>query len=100
MHPWGTPVPPSPDGSTAILQRFEERGITFLGDRAITHIDPAAKTVHLADGGAVPYDLFLGVPIHRVPAVVVESGLAEDGWIPSTRRTSPPASPASTPSAT
>ncbi|HRC62241.1 MAG TPA: FAD-dependent oxidoreductase [Dehalococcoidia bacterium] len=82
VHPWGTPVPPSPDGSVAIRQRFEERGITFLGDRTITHIDPAAKTVHIADGSTVPYDLFLGIPIHRVPAVVVESGLAEDGWIP------------------
>ena len=30
----------------------------------------------------MPYDLFLGVPTHRVPAVVVESGMTVDGWIP------------------
>src|SRR5258706_1418028 len=30
----------------------------------------------------MPYDLFLGVPVHRVPAVVQESGLAVDGWVP------------------
>ena len=30
----------------------------------------------------LPYDLFLGVPVHRAPAVVLASGLAEDGWIP------------------
>ena len=30
----------------------------------------------------MPYDLFLGVPVHRAPAVVEESGLAVDGWIP------------------
>jgi len=30
----------------------------------------------------MPYDLFLGVPTHRVPAVVAESGMAVDGWIP------------------
>ncbi len=30
----------------------------------------------------MPYDLFLGVPVHRVPAVVEASGLAVDGWIP------------------
>lgn len=82
VHPWDTPVPPSPDGSRAIRERFEERGIIFLGDRTITHLDPASKTIYLADGGVVPYDLFLGIPVHRVPAVVVESGLAEDGWIP------------------
>jgi len=85
VHPWGTPVPPSPDGSQAIRERFQERDIAFLGDRSITRLDPATKTVHIADGSTVPYDLFLGIPIHRVPAVVVESGLAEDGWIPVDR---------------
>ena len=36
----------------------------------------------LSDGTEMPYDLFLGVPVHRAPAVVQESGLAVDGWIP------------------
>ena len=30
----------------------------------------------------MPYDLFLGVPKHKVPPVVEASGLAVDGWIP------------------
>jgi sulfide:quinone oxidoreductase len=30
----------------------------------------------------VPYDLFVGIPVHRVPAVVKRSGLAVDGWVP------------------
>jgi len=82
VHPWGVPVPPSPDGSQAILARFAERGITFRGDAAITHLDPVAHTAHTQAGDTIPYDLFLGVPTHRVPAVVAASGLAEDGWIP------------------
>jgi sulfide:quinone oxidoreductase len=36
----------------------------------------------LSDGGELPYDLFLGVPVHRAPQVVADSGLAVDGWIP------------------
>jgi sulfide:quinone oxidoreductase len=36
----------------------------------------------LADGSEIPYDLFLGVPHHRVPDVVEASGLTVDGWIP------------------
>jgi sulfide:quinone oxidoreductase len=36
----------------------------------------------LADGEEMPFDLFLGVPVHRVPAVVAESGMCVDGWIP------------------
>lgn len=35
----------------------------------------------------MPYDLFVGIPKHRVPAVVLNSGMAEDGWIPVTPRT-------------
>ena len=36
----------------------------------------------LADDTEVPYDLFLGIPVHVRPPVVVESGLTVDGWIP------------------
>ena len=36
----------------------------------------------LSDGTEMPYDLFLGVPVHKVPAVVEESGLTVDGWVP------------------
>ena len=40
------------------------------------------KVAMLSDGDEMPYDLFLGVPVHRAPTVVEESGLAVDGWIP------------------
>jgi sulfide:quinone oxidoreductase len=30
----------------------------------------------------VPYDLFIGIPIHVVPEVVERSGLAVDCWVP------------------
>jgi sulfide:quinone oxidoreductase len=36
----------------------------------------------LSVGGDLPYDLFLGVPTHRVPNVVAQSGLTVDGWVP------------------
>ena len=45
-------------------------------------LDPARKVAVLADGSEMPYDLFLGVPVHRAPAVVAASGMTVDGWIP------------------
>jgi sulfide:quinone oxidoreductase len=36
----------------------------------------------LDNGDELPYDLFLGIPKHRVPDVVADSGMTEDGWIP------------------
>jgi sulfide:quinone oxidoreductase len=41
----------------------------------------------LDDETELPYDLFLGVPKHRVPDVVAASGMTKDGWIPVDRKT-------------
>lgn len=87
VSPWAEPLPPSPDGSRAIMARFAERNIAFLGGQLVVAVDPATKTAHLQDGRTMAYDLFLGIPRHRVPAVVEASGLAENGWIPVARGT-------------
>lgn len=79
---WGVPIPPSPEGSAAILSAFKERDISFVTETVITALDPKSKVALIKHGGSIPYDLFLGIPLHRVPAVVEECGLSEDGWVP------------------
>jgi sulfide:quinone oxidoreductase len=76
------PIPPSPDGSKALLEAFAERDIDWHPNREVSELDPARKLALLRDGAEMPYDLFLAVPVHRAPAVVVEAGLTRDGWIP------------------
>jgi sulfide:quinone oxidoreductase len=39
------------------------------------------------DGEEHPFDLFFGVPKHRAPDVVVDSGMTEDGYVPVDSRT-------------
>ncbi len=80
--PLPTPVPPSPETSEALLAEFAERDITFIGGRRVSELDPARKVAVLDDGIELPYDLFLGVPKHRAPDVVIDSGMTEDGYIP------------------
>jgi len=82
VMPLPVPVPPSPAASKALLTAFAERGIDWHPQTLIQSLDPSRKVVVLSDGNEMPYDLFLGVPVHRAPAVVEESGLAVDGWIP------------------
>lgn len=82
VMPLGAPIPPSPAASRAILAAFAERGISWRPSTVIRGLDPARKVAVTADGGEIAFDLFLGVPVHRVPAVVAESGLCVDGWIP------------------
>ena len=91
--PMGLPIPPSPVASSALLTAFSERGIDWHPNQRVASLDADRKVAVLADGGEMPYDLFLGVPVHRAPDVVVESGLAVDGWIavdPLTLQTSFP----------
>ena len=80
VMPLGAPVPPSPETSAALKAEFEERGITFVGGRKPARVE--ADRVILDDGTELPCDLFLGVPKHRAPTVVIESGLTEDGFVP------------------
>ncbi len=82
VMPFGIPIPPSPDTSKALLAAFAERGITFVPNRLVRALDPARRVAILDDGSEMPYDLFLGIPKHRVPDVVAASGMTEDGWIP------------------
>ena len=82
ISPLPSPIPVSQETSAAVVELLTEAGIRYSPSSRVARLDSAAKVAHLADGGAVPYDLFLGVPVHRVPAVVAESGLIEEGWVP------------------
>ena len=82
VMPMGVPIPPSPAASEALLAAFAERGIIWRPDSVVVGLDPSRKAAKLADGGEIPFDLFLGVPKHTVPQVVAESGLTVDGWVP------------------
>jgi sulfide:quinone oxidoreductase len=82
VMPLGTPIPPSPAASQALLAAFAERGISWHPERLVRSLDPQRRVAVLADGEEMPFDLFLGVPVHRVPAVAAESGMCVDGWIP------------------
>lgn len=80
--PFGSPVPPSPDSSKALMKAFEERNIRFIPDRKVKSLDGPRKAAILDDGTELPFDLFLGIPKHVAPDVVVQSGMTENGWIP------------------
>ena len=80
--PLGTPVPPSPETSAALSQAFGERDITLVPGRRVTALDSARGVVVLDDDSELPYDLFLGVPRHRAPDVVIASGMTEGGYVP------------------
>jgi sulfide:quinone oxidoreductase len=80
--PLPSPVPPSPDTSRALVTAFAERGIEFIPDRRVSSLDGGRGVAVLDDGSEMPYDLFLGVPRHCAPEVVVASGMTDEVYVP------------------
>ena len=68
--------PPSPSATSR-----------FLPGRRIASLDAERGVAVLDDGTELPFDLFLGVPKHRAPDVVLASGMTEDGYVPVDSRT-------------
>ena len=58
-----------------------------MPDRLVAALDPDSHEAILDDGSRLPFDLFLGIPVHRVPAVVEASGMVVRGWVPVDPRT-------------
>ncbi|MEY2458779.1 MAG: sulfide:quinone oxidoreductase [Acidimicrobiaceae bacterium] len=81
ISPLPMPVPISKPVSDEIVAMLEDRGIEYWPGSLVTRLDPSGKVAHLNDGRELAYDLFLGIPVHCAPPVVVESGLTDDGWI-------------------
>jgi sulfide:quinone oxidoreductase len=85
--PFGSPVPPSPDTSRALVTAFAECGIEFVPGHRVSSLDPARRVAVLDDESELPFDLFLGVPKHRAPDVVVACGLTVEGYVPVNPKT-------------
>jgi sulfide:quinone oxidoreductase len=82
VSPLPTPIPPSPAASNALLDAFDEREIGWYPNQLIRELDATTSVARFTDGTEMPFDLFLGIPKHRVPQVVAESGMTVDGWVP------------------
>jgi sulfide:quinone oxidoreductase len=82
ISPLPMPIPISKKTSDAITAILRDHGVEYSPSTRVTRLDPLAHMADLTDGRQIPYDLFLGIPVHRAPGVVLASDLAEDGWIP------------------
>jgi sulfide:quinone oxidoreductase len=80
--PMQRPVPVTGEVSQMFRDALAARDIEERSQTLVTRIDPATRTAQLADGGTLPYDLFVGIPIHRAPEPLAAAGLAVNGWVP------------------
>ena len=80
--PMQRPVPVTGPVSQMFRDALASRGIEELPQHLVTSIDPAARIARLATGETLPYDLFVGIPVHRAPEPLAASGLAVTSWVP------------------
>jgi sulfide:quinone oxidoreductase len=80
--PMGRPVPVTGAVSQMFRDALAARGIEELAEHLVTNIDPVEGVALLASGETLPYDLFVGIPVHRAPEPLTASGLAVNGWVP------------------
>jgi sulfide:quinone oxidoreductase len=82
--PEALPMPTAgPVLGEALRGMLHQRGIGFHPESTVERVDTKGGQLVLADGERVVCNLLLGVPPHRAPQVVRDSGLAgENGFIP------------------
>jgi sulfide:quinone oxidoreductase len=80
--PMQRPVPVTGEVSQMFRDALAARGIEERPQTLVTRIDPDARVAHTKDGEELPYDLFIGIPVHRAPQPLAASGLAPNGWVP------------------
>jgi sulfide:quinone oxidoreductase len=80
--PMAAPVPITKEVSQSILGALTERDIEYVANQHIVELDTRNNEAKTASGEGLPYDLFVGIPVHRAPQVVESCGLAVDGWVP------------------
>jgi len=80
--PMQRPVPVTTEVSQMFREGLASRGIRELAQHRVIGIDPADRVARLETGDTLPYDLFVGIPLHRAPEPLAASGLAVNGWVP------------------
>jgi sulfide:quinone oxidoreductase len=80
--PMARPVPVTGPVSQMFRDGLAARNVTEMSQQRVSGIDPATRTAQLASGETLPYDLFIGIPVHRAPVALDDTGLAVDGWVP------------------
>lgn len=81
LSPAPVPLPVSAEGSEKLLALMKDRGIAFNPGALVTAVEADEHMALLESGERFAWELFMGVPVHRVPKAVAQSGLSPKGWV-------------------
>lgn len=77
-----------PRASAALSGMMAQRGISVVGDFALSEVDGKRRVARSYDGRELGYDLLVTVPLHGGAEIVSSAGLGDaSGWVPTHRYT-------------
>ena len=77
-----------PEGNASLLKDFMKRGIHTHTGLSITEVARGGREASFSDGSSMDADLVITIPVHRVPHVIQNSGVAKEaGWVKVSPRT-------------
>jgi sulfide:quinone oxidoreductase len=73
---------------TRVLELLSSRRVGFTPSARLAEVDQRSTQMRFSDGSTSTFDLLIATPVHTCPAVLRQSGLAnEGGWVPVDRET-------------
>ena len=86
--PEPAPLPVAgPEAGASLRRAMERRGIQLHTGAAIAQVSHDGREASFADGSTIDAEVVITIPVHRVPGVIDEAGLAGDsGWVDASPR--------------
>ncbi|TAK30758.1 MAG: NAD(P)/FAD-dependent oxidoreductase [Myxococcaceae bacterium] len=77
-----------PRASAALGDMLTRRGISVLGDFAVSEVDGEKRVLRSYDGRETNYDLLVSIPVHGGAEAITRSGMGDaGGWLPVGKHT-------------
>ena len=77
-----------PRASAAFGDMLTRRGISVLGDFAVSEVDGEKRVLRSYDGRETNYDLLVSIPVHGGAEAITRSGMGDaGGWLPVGKHT-------------
>lgn len=77
-----------PRASAAFGDMLTRRGISVLGDFAVSEVDGEKRVLRSYDGRETGYDLLVSIPVHGGAEAITRSGMGDaGGWLPVGKHT-------------
>jgi sulfide:quinone oxidoreductase len=71
------------DASMRTRDALQRRGIELVTSAGVTEVSPNGREASFANGGSTIADIIATIPVHKIPDVVAESGVAGGKpWVP------------------